>query len=84
MGILRVFKSLLAEFVSGEMVALAVGGGGGSMGMRRKVVKFRSSIVCALGHRVLLPLFDAIRTTMAIANTSRPRSNGVAARTMAQ
>jgi hypothetical protein len=49
-----VFESLLAEFVSGEMIRFAVSDGGGSVGMLRQVVKFRGSIVRTLGHRVLL------------------------------
>jgi hypothetical protein len=36
------------------MIFLAVGDRGGGVGVRRKVVKFRKSIVRALWHRVLL------------------------------
>jgi hypothetical protein len=40
-----VFKSLLAEFVSGQMVRFAVCGSSGCMGMFCQVVEFRCSIV---------------------------------------
>jgi hypothetical protein len=42
---------LPGEFVSGEMVSLAVGGCGGGMGVGCKVVKFSGAIVTALTHR---------------------------------
>jgi hypothetical protein len=41
MGILRLFKSLFAQFVSGEAVFFAVGDGCGSVGMGCQVVEFR-------------------------------------------
>ena len=59
MGGLREFVSLLTEFVRGEMVCLAVGGSGGGVSVGCQVVEFRGSIVRALGHGVLLLLFDA-------------------------
>lgn len=54
MSIRRVFVSLLAHFVRGKVVALAVCDSGALVCMGRKVVKFRNSFVRALGHRVLL------------------------------
>jgi hypothetical protein len=57
----REFVSVLAQFVGCQMICLAVGGGGGLMGMGCLVVKFRSSIVRALGHSVLLDSSDANR-----------------------
>jgi hypothetical protein len=45
---------LSAELVSGQMISLAVGNGGGLVGMGRQVVELRSSIVGTLRHRVLL------------------------------
>jgi hypothetical protein len=36
------------------MISFAMGGGSGGMGVGCKVVKFRESIVRALGHGVLL------------------------------
>jgi hypothetical protein len=48
-----VLKGLLGEFVSGEMVSLAMSGGGGVVGVSRKVMKFCSSIMRALRHLVL-------------------------------
>jgi len=54
MGVLRIFKSLLAEFVGSQMVPFAVCDSGSRVGMLRQVVKFRRSFVGALGHRFLL------------------------------
>jgi hypothetical protein len=51
---MREFMSLPAEFMSGRMNCFAVGFSGDGVGVGCKVVKFRSSIVCALGHDVLL------------------------------
>jgi hypothetical protein len=48
-----VFVRLPAEFVSGKMICFAVGFSGG-VGVGCQVVKLRASIVCALGHDVLL------------------------------
>ena len=56
-----VLKRLFGEFVSGEMVSFAVSGGGGAMSVRRKVMKFCSSIMRALRHRVLLNNLDAAK-----------------------
>jgi len=53
-SVLRVFVSLPAEFVSGRMICFAVGFSGDGVGVGCQVVKFRGSIVCALGHDVLL------------------------------
>lgn len=49
-----VLERLSGEFMSRQMIFLAVGDRGGGVGVRRKVVKFRKSIVRALWHRVLL------------------------------
>jgi hypothetical protein len=49
-----VFVRLFAEFVSGEMISLAVGDGRGRVGVGRKAVEFCGSIVRALWHGVLL------------------------------
>jgi hypothetical protein len=68
-GIHRLFESLLAQFVSGHVIPFTVGGGSGSVGMLRQVVKFRSSIMGTLGHCVLLRLFDANKTNPAMGNT---------------
>jgi hypothetical protein len=54
MGVLRMFESLLAEFVSGQMVCFAMGFSGGCVGVSCQVVEFRGSFVRALGHDVLL------------------------------
>jgi hypothetical protein len=48
-----VLMRLSGQFVSGEMISFAVSGGGGSMSVGRKVVKFCGSIVSALWQRVL-------------------------------
>jgi hypothetical protein len=42
---------LSGQFVSGEMISFAVSGGGGSMSVGRKIVKFCGSIVSALWQR---------------------------------
>jgi hypothetical protein len=54
MGIPGVLKRLFGQFVSGEMVSFSVSGCGGTVGVGRKVMKFRDSIVRALWHVVLL------------------------------
>ena len=46
-----VLKGLFGEFVSGEVVSLAVSSGGGAVGVRRKVMKFCNSIMRALISR---------------------------------
>jgi hypothetical protein len=38
MGVSGVFERLFGEFVSGEMVSFSMRGGGGAMGVRRKVM----------------------------------------------
>jgi hypothetical protein len=53
-GVLRILKSFLAEFVGGQMVGFAVCDSGSRVGVLCQVVKFRESIVRALGHRSLL------------------------------
>jgi hypothetical protein len=53
-GVHREFVSLTAEFVCGQMITFAVGFSGGGMGVGCQVVKLRGSIVCTLGHDVLL------------------------------
>jgi hypothetical protein len=42
--------------MSGEMISFAVSGGGGNVGVGRKVVKFCGSIVRALWQCVPLPM----------------------------
>jgi hypothetical protein len=54
MGAPRVFESLAAEFVSGQMIRFAMGFSGGGVGMGCQGVEFSGSIVRALGHDVLL------------------------------
>jgi hypothetical protein len=54
-GVHGVCVSLPAEFVSGQMISLAVSNGRGGVGVGRKVVEFCESIVRALGHGLLLP-----------------------------
>jgi hypothetical protein len=49
-----VLVCLFAQLVSGQMISLAMGGGGGSMGVSCQVVKFCESIVRALWHGILL------------------------------
>lgn len=53
-GIHRVLVGLLAKFVGGQMVSLAVGGSRGLVSVGRKIVKFRGSIVRTLWHGALL------------------------------
>lgn len=55
-GVHGVFVGLLAEFVSGQVISLAVSDGSGGVGVGRKVMEFCNSIVRALGHGVLLGL----------------------------
>ncbi len=45
MGVHGVLVRLLAQFMGGEMVSLAVGGGGGLMGMGGQVMQFGDSVV---------------------------------------
>jgi hypothetical protein len=45
---------LSGQFMSGEMISFAVSGGGGHVGVGRKVVKFCGSIVSALWQCVPL------------------------------
>jgi hypothetical protein len=54
-----VLMSLFREFVGGEMIALAVGRGSGLVSMRGLVVELSGAVVWALGHGVLLSVFDA-------------------------
>jgi len=49
-GLPGVFVSLLGEFMSGEVVAFAVGGCCGLVGMGGDVVKFCGPVVRALWH----------------------------------
>src|ERR1017187_9782841 len=49
-----VLVCLFAQLVSGQMISLAMGGGGGSMGVSCQVVKFCEPIVRALWHGILL------------------------------
>jgi hypothetical protein len=51
-GVQGVLVRLFAEFVSGEMISLAVSGRGCSVGVGRKVMEFCGSIVHALWHDV--------------------------------
>jgi hypothetical protein len=53
-GVERVLSRLFAELVGGQVIALAVGGCGCSVGVCSKIVKLRASIVRALWHIVLL------------------------------
>jgi hypothetical protein len=49
-GVDGVFVGLFAEFVSSQMISLAVSNGSGGVGVGRKVMEFCESIVGALGH----------------------------------
>jgi hypothetical protein len=51
-----VLVCLSGQFMSGEMISFAVSGGGGHVGVGRKVVKFCGSIVRALWQCVPLPM----------------------------
>jgi hypothetical protein len=51
-----VLVGLSGQFMSGEMISFAVSGGGGHVGVGRKVVKFCGSIVRALWQCVPLPM----------------------------
>lgn len=53
-GACRVLVRLFAQFVSGQVIAFPVGGGGSSVGVGSKVVEFCGAIVRALWHGVLL------------------------------
>jgi hypothetical protein len=53
-GVHGVCVSLSAEFVSGQMISLAVSNGRGGVGVGRKIMEFCESIVRALGHGLLL------------------------------
>jgi hypothetical protein len=48
------FESLLAEFVSGQMVCFAMGFSGGCVGVSGQIMEFRGSVVRGLGHDALL------------------------------
>jgi hypothetical protein len=54
-GFPRELESLLAEFMTGSMICLAVGGSCDGVGVRCQIVKFCGSIVRTLRHGVLLP-----------------------------
>jgi hypothetical protein len=55
MGVLGVLVGPSGQFMSGKMISLTVsGGGGGNVGVGRKVVKFCGSIVSALWQCVPL------------------------------
>jgi hypothetical protein len=51
-----VLMRLSGQFMSGEMISFAVSGGGGNVGVGRKVVKFCGSIVSALWQCVPPPM----------------------------
>ncbi|HTF71290.1 MAG TPA: hypothetical protein VK638_52350 [Edaphobacter sp.] len=53
---------LSGQFMSGKMIAFAVSGGGSSMSVGCKVVKFCGSIVSALWQCVPLPITRTINT----------------------
>jgi hypothetical protein len=55
---------LSGQFVSGEMISFAVSGGGGSMSVGGKIVKFCGSIVSALWQCVPLPMVGLKTRTM--------------------
>jgi hypothetical protein len=54
MGVLRMFESLPAEFVSGQTICFAMGFSGGGVGVSCQIMEFRGPVVRALGHDVLL------------------------------
>jgi hypothetical protein len=56
LGVRGVLVRLSGQFVSGEMISFAMGGGGSSMSVGRKIMKFCGSIVSALWQCVLLPM----------------------------
>jgi hypothetical protein len=53
-GVGGVLMRLLAQLVRGQMIAFAVSGRGGGVGVGGQVVQLRDSIVCALWHNALL------------------------------
>jgi hypothetical protein len=53
-GFAGVFGGLLGELMGGEVIAFAVGGCGGGVGVGGQVVEFGYAVVSALGHCVLL------------------------------
>src|ERR1700691_6678096 len=54
MRIHRVFMSLFRELMSRQIVALTMGCCRRTVGMGCEVVQFCCSIMCTLGHRILL------------------------------
>ena len=54
MGVDGVFVSLLRQFVSSQMVSLAMGNRRGGVGVGCKVMEFGDSFVRALWHGILL------------------------------
>jgi hypothetical protein len=56
LGVRGVLVGLSGQFMSREMISFAVSGGGGKMGVGRKVVKFCGSIVSALWQCVPPPM----------------------------
>jgi hypothetical protein len=59
-----VLMRLSGQFMSGKMISFAVSGGGGNVGVGRKVVKFRGSIVSALWQCVPLSMVCLKTRTM--------------------
>src|ERR1035437_6617360 len=53
-SVLRLLQSLLAQFVSSQMIRFRVSGGSGCVRVFSKVVQFCGSIVRTLRHGVLL------------------------------
>jgi hypothetical protein len=69
MSVPGVFESLFAEFMSGQMIRLAVSDSGGGMSVGCKIVQFRGSVVGALGHVVLLRCsMQTVRTRFETSN----------------
>jgi hypothetical protein len=53
-GVPGLFEGPFAELVSGQVISVAVGGSGSSVGVGCQVVQFCDAIMRALGHVVLL------------------------------
>ena len=76
MGVLRVFERLFTEFVSGQVICLAVGSSGSRVRVGCQVVQFSCSVVRALGHSVLLACSMRSETVRIIEMIDRNRDHG--------
>jgi hypothetical protein len=53
MSIPGVFESLLREFMSGQMICLAMGGSSGDVSVSGEIVELRGSVMRTLWHLVI-------------------------------